>query len=196
MSPSFTSKRSCRTERQSLFAALHTTKEKRLCLTQDASFVAHFTTRTHWWSSGCFSLLLQLCIRTERLTQLQEVDLTWPLAHEERSGGNFSLINVAPFKDVLSMCLWHSWRRLGHSTQRNCKCVILSQISGSKDRWHQAILYSALFLGYRGEPGVCLGGGGWRGTHANTNIPWSCCCYCLSLSLSVSNQTGGNGECG
>lgn len=135
---------------------LHTTKEKWLHLTQDASFVCHSTTRMHWRSSWFFAMRW-LCVRTQKLTQPQEVDVKCPLSQKEKSSQNFLLMNIATFWKKLWNRIWINSSdtidgpyqfATGTGVER---IYDSSQISSSNAGWHQAILYSALFLGCGGE---------------------------------------------
>lgn len=129
---------------------LLTTKEKWMCLTQDASFVCRFTTRIHWRCSWILASSVRFsCWPSHRKQKckttlsLEEINCgillmktckgTWYVYKSD-----FSDITAG---DYISLQKEPDRERIYHS----------SQISGNNAGWHQAILYSALFFREGGE---------------------------------------------
>lgn len=97
-----------------------------------------------------------LCLRTQRLTQSQEVDVKWPLSHKERSCCHFMWLLSEKSSETGSVYeykfQWHYWWTISvHNRIWRERICDSCQISSSSAGWHQAILYSALFLGCGGE---------------------------------------------
>lgn len=141
-------------EKQPLFASHYTQQKSRGCVPlRTLLLFCLSTTRTRSQSSWIWSSWKsRLCVRTQKSTQPQEVDVKCPLSRNERGHRlhfEKSSETGRVYESQIQWCYW--WTIAVHNRNWGERIYDCSQISNSNAGWHQALLHSALFLWFGGE---------------------------------------------